>query len=68
MTRNFFDRAIPMISLTNATLMRGEQVLLQNASLAIHDGQKIGVIGRNGSGKSSLFACLMGQLGLRSIT
>lgn len=53
-----------MISLTNATLMRGEQVLLSDANLAIHNGQKIGVIGRNGSGKSSLFACLLGQLGL----
>lgn len=53
-----------MISLTNATLMRGEQVLLKDANLSIHNGQKIGVIGRNGSGKSSLFACLLGQLGL----
>ncbi|MGB4247481.1 MAG: ATP-binding cassette domain-containing protein, partial [Pseudohongiellaceae bacterium] len=53
-----------MISLTNATLMRGELTLLQNASLSIHNGQKIGVIGRNGSGKSSLFACLLGQLAL----
>ena len=53
-----------MISLSNATLMRGEQVLLNDASLAIHNGQKIGVIGRNGSGKSSLFACLLGELGL----
>lgn len=53
-----------MISLTAATLMRGEQILLQNTNLAIHNGQKIGVIGRNGSGKSSLFACLLGQLAL----
>lgn len=53
-----------MISLNDATLMRGELVLLKNASLSIHDGQKIGVIGRNGSGKSSLFACLLGQLAL----
>lgn len=53
-----------MISLTNATLMRGEQVLLKDANLSIHNGQKIGVIGRNGSGKSSLFACLLGQLAL----
>ncbi len=53
-----------MISLNNATLMRGELVLLRDASLAIHNGQKIGVIGRNGSGKSSLFACLLGQLAL----
>ncbi len=53
-----------MISLNNVRLMRGEQVLLEQASLAIHDGQKIGVIGRNGSGKTSLFACLLGQLAL----
>jgi len=53
-----------MISLNNATLMRGELVLLRDACLAIHNGQKIGVIGRNGSGKSSLFACLLGQLAL----
>ncbi len=53
-----------MISLNNATLMRGELVLLRDANLAIHNGQKIGVIGRNGSGKSSLFACLLGQLAL----
>ncbi len=53
-----------MISLSNATLMRGELVLLKNANLSIHNGQKIGVIGRNGSGKSSLFAALLGQLAL----
>lgn len=53
-----------MISLSNATLMRGELVLLNNSNLSIHDGQKIGVIGRNGSGKSSLFAALLGQLAL----
>ena len=53
-----------MISLNNARLMRGDLVLLEQASLAIHDGQKIGVIGRNGSGKTSLFSCLLGQLAL----
>jgi len=53
-----------MISLTNATLMRGELLLLNSTNLSIHNGQKIGVIGRNGSGKSSLFACLLGQLAL----
>lgn len=53
-----------MISLSNATLMRGELVLLNNANLSIHNGQKIGVIGRNGSGKSSFFAALLGQLAL----
>ena len=53
-----------MITLSNARLMRAEHVLLEDAQLTVHNGQKIGVIGRNGSGKSSLFACLTGQLGL----
>src|SRR5690554_3391302 len=53
-----------MISLSNARLMRAEHVLLDGADLTIHKSQKVGVIGRNGSGKSSLFACLTGQLGL----
>lgn len=53
-----------MISLNNARLMRGEHVLLESASLTINKGQKTGIIGRNGSGKSSLFACLTGQIAL----
>jgi ATP-binding cassette, subfamily F, member 3 len=53
-----------MINLTNARLMRGEQVLLESATLTINKGQKAGIIGRNGAGKSSLFACLTGQIGL----
>jgi len=53
-----------MINLTNARLMRGEHVLLESASLTIHKGQKTGIIGRNGSGKSSLFACLTREIGL----
>jgi ATP-binding cassette subfamily F protein 3 len=53
-----------MISLNNARLMRGEHVLLEGASLTLHKGQKAGIIGRNGSGKTSMFACLTGQIGL----
>jgi len=53
-----------MISLNNARIMRAEHTLLEDTSLTIHKGQKIGVIGRNGSGKTSLFACLTGELGL----
>ncbi len=53
-----------MISLNNARLMRAEHTLLDDTSLSIHKGQKIGVIGRNGTGKSSLFACLSGELAL----
>jgi len=53
-----------MISLNNASLQRGSRMLFQGASLVIHSGQKLGVVGRNGSGKSSLFACLQGRLAL----
>ncbi|MEZ5490139.1 MAG: ATP-binding cassette domain-containing protein [Gammaproteobacteria bacterium] len=53
-----------MISLQNASLHRGAKLLFEEASLVIHNGQKLGVVGRNGTGKSSLFACLQGRLGL----
>src|SRR5690554_6116139 len=55
---------INMITLANARLMRAEHVLLEDANLTVNKSQKIGVIGRNGSGKSSLFACLTGLLPL----
>jgi ATP-binding cassette subfamily F protein 3 len=51
-----------MISLRNLSLFRGSLPLLQGADLAIHAGQKLGLIGPNGSGKSSLLALLRGEL------
>jgi len=51
-----------MLALTNISLRRGRKVLIENASLQIHAGQRMGVIGANGSGKSSLFAMLLGEL------
>lgn len=51
-----------MIRLENIKLQRGPQVLLDNASLTLHPGQKVGFIGANGAGKSSLFALLRGEL------
>ncbi|PZQ42055.1 MAG: ABC transporter ATP-binding protein, partial [Ectopseudomonas oleovorans] len=47
----------------NLTLQRGPQRLLESAELTLHPGQKAGLIGANGAGKSSLFALLRGQLG-----
>ena len=52
-----------MIRLLNLTLQRGPQRLLEAAELTLHAGQKAGLIGANGAGKSSLFALLRGQLG-----
>lgn len=51
-----------MITAQNLELIRGNKSLLKNANLRVHDGQKIGLIGANGSGKSSLFALLKGEL------
>ncbi len=51
-----------MIHLREVSLRRGPQLLLQSASLSILRGEKIGLVGRNGSGKSSLMALLRGEL------
>ena len=51
-----------MISFRDFALRRGERLLLSNVDLALHAGWRLGVVGRNGTGKSSLFAALMGEL------
>ena len=51
-----------MIRLTNVTLARGAKVLVEGADVALNPGDRIGLIGSNGSGKSSLFALLRGEL------
>lgn len=57
------NSAAIMIRLQNLTLQRGPQRLLEGAELTLHTGQKVGLIGANGAGKSSLFALLRGELG-----
>lgn len=51
-----------MITLRQITLSRGTKVLLEEASIVLHDKQKIGLVGQNGCGKSSLFSLLLGHL------
>jgi ATP-binding cassette subfamily F protein 3 len=51
-----------MIRCTQLTLIRGTKPLLENADLSLNPGEKIGLIGANGSGKSSLFALLRDDL------
>ncbi len=51
-----------MISFRNFALRRGERLLLSDVDLALHAGHRVGVVGRNGAGKSSLFAALLGQI------
>jgi len=51
-----------MITLQDLNLQRGSKILLEGASLRLHDGHKVGLIGANGTGKSTLFKMLSGQL------
>ncbi|AJG18453.1 ABC-F family ATP-binding cassette domain-containing protein [Cupriavidus basilensis] len=51
-----------MISVRNVTLRRGVNVVLDRASVTFNPGEKIGLVGRNGAGKSSFFALLNGTL------
>jgi ATP-binding cassette, subfamily F, member 3 len=51
-----------MIRLSQLTLRRGTKTLLEAADVSLNPGDKIGLIGANGSGKSSLFALLRGEL------
>ncbi|WIT10953.1 ATP-binding cassette domain-containing protein [Paucibacter sediminis] len=51
-----------MITLRNITLRRGTKVVLDDASVTLQPGEKVGLVGRNGAGKSSLFALLTDKL------
>ena len=52
-----------MIILRNISLRRGSKLLLADANVTIQPGQRLALIGANGSGKSSLFSMLLGELG-----
>jgi ATP-binding cassette subfamily F protein 3 len=51
-----------VITLTNITLRRGVKVVLEKASVTLQPGEKIGLVGRNGAGKSSLFSLMTNRL------
>ncbi|MCX7059805.1 MAG: ATP-binding cassette domain-containing protein [Gammaproteobacteria bacterium] len=51
-----------MISASRLTLRRGPRPLLEDANFTIHPGWRCGVVGRNGTGKSTLFAAVLGHL------
>ena len=51
-----------MLRLKNISLHRGPKRVLHDVSLTVHPGQKVGVVGANGAGKSSLLALVAGSL------
>ncbi|MGZ8217068.1 ATP-binding cassette domain-containing protein [Methylomagnum sp.] len=51
-----------MINFKSVALRRGQRQLIEDASLTIHRGEKVGITGANGAGKSSLFELILGGL------
>lgn len=51
-----------MIIVSQITLLRGNKPLLEDATATIHPGHKVGLVGKNGCGKSSFFALLKNEL------
>ena len=51
-----------MLRLDHITLRLGSEPLLENATMQLYPGWRVGVIGRNGCGKSSLFRLLLGEI------
>ena len=55
-----------MIQFRDVSLRRGPRLLLEHCNFSLHSGQRTGVTGANGIGKTSLFGVLEGQLGVDS--
>ncbi len=52
-----------MIRISSLAIRRGPRLLFEDSTLSIHPGQKVGITGGNGTGKSSLFALILGEMG-----
>jgi ATP-binding cassette, subfamily F, member 3 len=51
-----------MLSFSSLALRRGTRLLMKDVSFTIYRGEKVGIVGANGSGKSSLLALILGEL------
>ena len=51
-----------MLTINDITYRLGERLLLDHASAALPDGSRVGLVGRNGTGKTTLFRIITGDL------
>lgn len=61
---NCYQKRIYMITFSDIQLLRGGNPLLNNATATIQPGDKVGLVGKNGCGKSTLFALLKDELSI----
>ncbi len=52
-----------MLNFTNLEIRRGKQTLLDGCTFTVHRGNRLGITGANGCGKSTLFALILGEIG-----
>jgi ATP-binding cassette, subfamily F, member 3 len=50
-----------VLTLTDIAIRRGPRALFSGLSLTVYPGQRVGVLGSNGVGKTSLFAAILGE-------
>jgi ATP-binding cassette, subfamily F, member 3 len=51
-----------MLTFSSLSLRRGTRLLIKEASFTIYRGEKVGIVGKNGTGKSSLLSLMLGEL------
>ena len=51
-----------MVELSNITLQHGSQVIFLEATLKVNPGEKVGLVGPNGSGKTTVFRLILGEI------
>ncbi|MEM1329950.1 MAG: ATP-binding cassette domain-containing protein [Planctomycetota bacterium] len=60
--RPIYHRPMPVLTATNLHLAHGDRTILGGVSLSVHDGERVGVVGRNGQGKSTLMKLIGGVM------
>ena len=54
--------AAAMLSLSNIYIQYGDRILLDRVSLVIKPGERVGLVGRNGAGKSTILKIIAGEM------